>query len=591
MTNNITDSTTYSTLSHELTEIYNYMTLQRDNHVVIRDQTAKVYMTHARLFLGWIVDARGVLLHDDEQKILDQVVGVGREVDQEVVISLQQQQTSSPMKTNIVQCVRKVMWTNVLHRISSLSSTSSSLTNPMLEHEDNKEQMRLQQQSLKQSLSLYDIFPNPTAESVSPILQYVLWLRTERGISQNYEANILRGMIKLVKFRFANDNNYDGGGGGGNTNKINTIPQQQQSSSSRRSSMTSSLDDLPVVLELRKLHRDAGNKGKKAPRSSDEDKKWLDWTDYLKVIRLLKSDLSEMINTYDEKTRLFDNGLLLVGKENVIENAAAAPAVTKGKEEEVISGKKMRQRQSSSDAARAATTKSLQVLRHEIAKTYQQYLILSFFACIPDRQRTFRELELGKNFFRVDTNDVSTITATTGSATSSSCSSSMWIIKHTADDYKTGATYGERPSLPLTVSLTHEIDDFIERWRPSLLRTSSSSSSSAPTTSSSSPSHLFLQPRTGNPLTANSVYQIVSRCCYKYKQKKTNPHLLRDMIVTHIRQNSDASEKELEALALFMGHSIQMQRNSYDRRTLGQKVSPAIKLMHDMNDAALRENK
>jgi len=504
------------------------------------------------------------------------------------VISLQQQQTSSPMKTNIVQCVRKVMWTNVLHRITSLSSTSS-LTNPMLEHEDNDERMRLQQ-SLKRNLSLYDIFPNPTAESVSPILQYVLWLRTERGISQNYEANILRGMIKLVKFRFANDNNYDGGGGGGNTNKINTIPQQQQSSSSRRSSMTSALDDLPLVLELRKLHRDAGNKGKKAPRSSDEDKKWLDWTDYLKVIRLLKSDLSEMIKTYDEKTRLFDNGLLLVGKENDIENAAAAPAVTKGKEEEVISGKKMRQRQSSSDAARAATTKSLQVLRHEIAKTYQQYLILSFFACIPDRQRTFRELELGKNFFRVDTNDGSTITATTGSATSSSCSSSMWIIKHTADDYKTGATYGERPSLPLT-SLTHEIDDFIERWRPSLLRTSSSSSSSAPTTSSSSPSHLFLQPRTGNPLTANSVYQIVSRCCYKYKQKKTNPHLLRDMIVTHIRQNSDASEKELEALALFMGHSIQMQRNSYDRRTLGQKVSPAIKLMHDMNDAALRENK
>ncbi len=46
----------------------------------------------------------------------------------------------------------------------------------------------------------------------------------------------------------------------------------------------------------------------------------------------------------------------------------------------------------------------------------------------------------------------------------------MWIIKHTADDYKTGVTYGERPSLPLTVSLTDEIDDFIERWQPSLVR-------------------------------------------------------------------------------------------------------------------------
>ena len=55
------------------------------------------------------------------------------------------------------------------------------------------------------------------------------------------------------------------------------------------------------------------------------------------------------------------------------------------------------------------------------------------------------------------------------------------------------------------------------------------------------------------------------------------------MIVTHVRKNGDASEKELEALALFMGHSISMQRDSYDRRTLEQKVSPAVKLMQDMN--------
>jgi len=57
------------------------------------------------------------------------------------------------------------------------------------------------------------------------------------------------------------------------------------------------------------------------------------------------------------------------------------------------------------------------------------------------------------------------------------------------------------------------------------------------------------------------------------------------MIVTHVRKNADysASEKELEALALFMGHSIRMQRESYDRRTLGQKVEPAIQLMKIVN--------
>jgi hypothetical protein len=54
------------------------------------------------------------------------------------------------------------------------------------------------------------------------------------------------------------------------------------------------------------------------------------------------------------------------------------------------------------------------------------------------------------------------------------------------------------------------------------------------------------------------------------------------MLVTHVRE-TNASEKELEALALFMGHSIQMQRSSYDRRTLERKVAPAIELLQAVN--------
>lgn len=382
-------------------------------------------------------------------------------------------------------------------------------------------------------------------------------------------------MIKLVKFRFAEEIMSSSpssspwaspitNGAGDGTMKM----AAPSSSPTAARSLTPTLDDLPIVIELRRLHREAGSRGKKAPRSSDEDKKWLDWSEYLKVIRLLKSDLTEMIEEFEEKTRLFgmtygendDGNVPLVTKREDDESGVVRDDASEG-------GKKGRRRKTSSSNARSALAKSLQVQRHEIANTFQRYLILSFFACIPDRQRTFRELELGRNFFRVENND----------------GFSNWIIKHTADDYKTGSTYGERPPLPLTVALTIEIDDFIDRWRPSLLRPSTSDDPRSANGHGPASSFLFLQPRTGNHLTANSVYQIVSRCCYKYKQKKTNPHLLRDMIVTHVRQNSDASEKELEALALFMGHSIQMQRDSYDRRTLDQKVSPAIKLMRDMN--------
>jgi integrase len=159
-----------------------------------------------------------------------------------------------------------------------------------------------------------------------------------------------------------------------------------------------------------------------------------------------------------------------------------------------------------------------------------------------------RELELNRSFVKDDTG--------------------CWCIKHRPDDYKTGKTYGERPPLQLGASLTPAIDDFLLRWRPCLRPVGD---------------QFFVQPRTGNPLTHDSVYQIVGRSCYQYTGKRTNPHLLRDMIVTHVRESSNASEKELEALALFMGHSVHMQRTSYDRRTLNQKVAPAVQLMESVN--------
>lgn len=54
--------------------------------------------------------------------------------------------------------------------------------------------------------------------------------------------------------------------------------------------------------------------------------------------------------------------------------------------------------------------------------------------------------------------------------------------------------------------------------------------------------------------------------------KKTNPHLVRDSIVTYLR-STGASERELEALAIYMGHSLEMQRGTYDRSATCRKVS------------------
>jgi hypothetical protein len=329
-------------------------------------------------------------------------------------------------------------------------------------------------------LSIYAIIPNKDKESASETIEFILWLRS-RDVSVSYEANILRGLIKLLKFRFAQESKSDPSYGG------NTF------------------DDIPIIKEIRKLHRDANKRQRLAPRSSDEQRKWLSWPEYLQVIQKTKTEVLQLMHAF----------------QNLPES-------------------ERRYRKSE-------TERTYSLDQEDVALAYQNYLILAFFANIPDRQRTIRELEIGRTLVK---------------------DKGCWCVKHGPDDYKTGNTYGERPVMQLAPELAPAIDGFLEQWRPAL----------RPSTD-----FLFVQSRTGKPLTGDSVFQRVSRCCFKYTGKRTNPHLLRDMIVTHVRE-SDASEKELEALALFMGHSIHMQRTSYDRRTLTSKIAPAVKLMQSVNN-------
>jgi hypothetical protein len=281
--------------------------------------------------------------------------------------------------------------------------------------------------------------------------------------------------------------------------------------SSPASTAKTSFEDIPIVGELRKWHRDVNKRQNTAPRVVSEKAKWISWPEYLEVVQLARSELHQLIDDYRSNEEAYSK----------------------------------RRRKTLLDQHCIFNTQ-----QRRIAFAYQKYLILAIFANVPDRQRTIRELQIHSTLVK-DGND-------------------QWCIKHSPEDYKTGKTYGERPSLPLPVALTMEIDDFIENWRPCFVPEGNHI-------------YLFVQPRTGKPLTSDSVYHSVARTCYQYTGKRTNPHLLRDMIVTHVRESSAASEQQLEALALFMGHSVNIQRKSYDRRTLTKKVEPAVALMKQVN--------
>lgn len=233
------DRQTYQTLYKELDNYFSYMTVPQTLSAVsdppIREQTAKVYLTHARLFLGWMLDARGVF---DVDHLLDEELASTSVSNAIAGDNDGPPSPSSPLaasansgisyslgnKSN--ESVRQNVWRHVLGRTSSEDGEATA-------------------SSMKNGVSLYDIFPNSATESASSVLEYILWLRSERGISPNYEANILRGMIKLVKFRFAHEMSISG------QPSINQMTKTSGGASKR----TAPLDDLPIVIELRKLHR------------------------------------------------------------------------------------------------------------------------------------------------------------------------------------------------------------------------------------------------------------------------------------------------------------------------------------------------
>lgn len=396
----------YPTLAAEIEEQYYKFMTQPSTHSQedpIRPSTAKIYLRHAKLFLGWCIDELG---------------------------------------------------SNDTERAPKIEDVST--------------------------VSIYQIILNKEKDSANLIIDFVLWVRS-RDVSVSYEANLLRGIIKLLKFRFSKESQWD--------------PHDGQNT----------FDDIPIIREVRKLHRAANKRQKLAPRSSDEQKKWISWKEYLQVIQGAKNELIQLMEEFYQQPPI----------------------------EELPPFKQ----------------KAVEGKRRRIADAYIRYLILAIFASIPDRQRTIRELEIGRTLIK---------DASTG----------FWTIKHGPEDYKTGKHYGERPAIQLAQDLTPAIDDFIENWRPSLAPTSNC---------------LLVQSRTGKPLTSDSIFQRVVRSCFNETGKRVNPHLLRDIIVTHVRE-TNASEKQLEALALFMGHSIQMQRTSYDRRTLTSKIAPAVALMESVNN-------
>ena len=297
----------------------------------------------------------------------------------------------------------------------------------------------------------------------------------------------------------------------------------------------------PVVMELVRVQRGGKTLAAKSSHVADEAAKWLDWPAYLALVETLRRECAPLTHLGDQRSDV------------------------------------------------------------DVACAVQRYLLFAILASVPDRQRTLRELRLGKTLVCETFDEVaerpSLDDASEPAPASSSGGSELefvprrrWVVRHPPEDYKTGNAYGARPDLALDPRLYPALEqwlfgvdfDFDERSRDADVAAAGYSDWGH--RAALAPTHDFVFSRpNGSPWTVSELSRTFSRASLRLTGKKTNPHLVRDMVVTHVRSAGVASDAELEALAMYMGHSVAMQKGTYDRRTTQQKVAPAVGLMSAIN--------
>jgi hypothetical protein len=279
--------------------------------------------------------------------------------------------------------------------------------------------------------------------------------------------------------------------------------------------------DPPILIEVRAMAGAAFKQTRRCPLVSDESKKWLTWPEYAALVAALRSECAGL-------------------------TAGGNPRSPR-----------------------------------EVAACLQRYLIFAFLSCIPDRQRTLRELRVGHTLVKEPLTGGGGAVGEGGggagaggdSANNNADPPYRWVVRHGPSDYKTGRLYGARPPLVVAPFLYPELEAYVDTWRKHL-----------------EPRHDFLfttvsRKGGGRPLTASSLYKLFSHTALVVTGRPMNPHLMRDLVVTHLRAQG-TGEPEMEALAVYMGHSVKQQRETYDRRTRAQKAAPAVDLMRRMVEGA-----
>jgi len=160
-----------------------------------------------------------------------------------------------------------------------------------------------------------------------------------------------------------------------------------------------------------------------------------------------------------------------------------------------------------------------------------------------------------------------------------------WIRDTPAECYKTGKTYGHQelviPNEPFPDG--RYFYDYLEAWLYGCPKMPKQNPKKWETPnerwhycgrSEFNPNHdfVFLQ-RNGKPFSTQTICHYLGNAAHEMTGQRVTPHLLRDIFATYFL-NEGAPESDVASLAYAMGHSPEMLRKNYDKRTPNQKHKP-----------------
>ncbi|MBD2105327.1 site-specific integrase [Leptolyngbya sp. FACHB-261] len=269
--------------------------------------------------------------------------------------------------------------------------------------------------------------------------------------------------------------------------------------------------NIPVIKELRRERRKTAKRVKEWTATSDESKKWLSWPEFCALVQTLKQECAKFY----------------------------------------IGGKKRSVR--------------------SIARSYRRYLMLAWLRYLPpDRQRTLRELQVGRTLRRgwIKSGIFTPATWSPEARRYINDEGAKWFTYLEVQDSKIRTKLQQDELPPI---LGSALDEWLYRgyqdgegnwhgWREAF-----------------PPSDFVFPQLTGKQMQVNGVTGIFQRSAFNKTGKKLNPHLIRNICASYY--NDKASDAEQRSLCSGMRHSLKTHRDKYTKAKAWERSRLGIELL------------